>query len=201
MELTELQNIWQQYDKKISENTRLNKEILRLMLLSKPKRQLNWIKIKAGFFVLSPILLVLFLLVLNVQFSITTNFYIGLSLFLPIYTITYIWDIRYFKLIRTIDFSKPVLSIKKQIAELEKYKIKKTRLRYLLMPLAMIGFILMIIHKINFNFNFNLVSLVPLLLIILVFISSLYFTFKYSIYEQFNKLNKDIDEIEQLEKD
>ena len=199
MELTELQNIWQQYDKKISENTRLNKEILRLMLLSKPKRQLSWIKIKAGFFVLSPILLVLFILVLNVQFSITTNFYIGLSLFLPIYTITYIWDIRYFKLIRIIDFSKPVLSIKKQIAELEKYKIKKTRIRYILMPFAMIGFLLMIIHKITISYN--LVSILPLLLIILVYISSLFFTFKYSIYEQFNKLNKDIDEIEQLGKE
>jgi hypothetical protein len=199
MELTELQNIWQQYDKKISENTRLNKEILRLMLLSKPQRQLNWIKIKAGFFVLSPILFVMFLLVLNVQFQLSTNFYIGLGLFLPIYAITYIWDIRYFKLIRTIDFSKPVLSIKKQIAELEKYKIKKTRIRYLLMPFAMIGFLLMIIHKITFSFN--LVSFLPILLIILVFISSLYLTFKYSIYERFNKLNKDIDEIEQLEKE
>lgn len=199
MELTELQNIWQQYDKKISENTRLNKEILRLMLLSKPQRQLNWIKIKAGFFILSPILLVLLLLILNVRFRLTANFYIGLSLFLPIYLITYIWDIGYFKLIRTIDFSKTVLSIKKQIAELEKYKIKKTRIRYLLMPFAMIGFLLMIIHKITFNFN--LVSLLPILLIILVFISSLYLTFKYSIYEQFNKLNKDIDEIEQLEKE
>ena len=199
MELTELQNIWQQYDKKLSENTRLNKEILRLMLLSKPRRQLNWIKIKAGFFILSPILFVMFLLVLNVQFYLSTNFYIGLSLFLPIYSITYIWDISYFKLIRTIDFSKPVLSIKKQIAELEKYKIKKTRIRYLLMPFAMIGFILMIIHKITFSFN--LVSLLPIVLIILVFISSLYLTFKYSIYERFNNLNKDIDEIEQLEKD
>jgi hypothetical protein len=199
MELTELQNIWQQYDKKLSKNTRLNKEILRLMLLSKPRRQLNWIKIKAGFFILSPILFVMFLLVLNVQFYLSTNFYIGLSLFLPIYSITYIWDIRYFKLIRTIDFSKPVLSIKKQIAELEKYKIKKTRIRYLLMPFAMIGFILMIIHKITFSFN--LLSLLPIILIILVFISSLYLTFKYSIYERFNKLNKDIDEIVELEKD
>ena len=32
MELIELQNIWQQYDKKLSENTRLNKEILKMML-------------------------------------------------------------------------------------------------------------------------------------------------------------------------
>ncbi len=49
MELTELQNIWQEYDKKISENTRINKEILRLILLEKPRKRLNWIKIKAGY--------------------------------------------------------------------------------------------------------------------------------------------------------
>jgi hypothetical protein len=199
MELAELQNIWQEYDKKISENTRLNKEILRLMLLSKPQKRLSWIKIKAGLNIFSPILFVMILLVLDVQFSLTINFYIGLGIFLPVYAITYIWDIRYFKLIRAIDFSMPVLSIKKVIAELEKYKIKTTRLRYLLMPFAMVGFLLMIIHKITFSFN--LVSIMPLLLIILVFILSMYFTFKYSIYERFRKLNKEIDDIEQLEKE
>ena len=199
MELVELQNIWQEYDKKISENTRLNKEILRLMLLSKPQKRLNWIKIKAGLNIFSPILFVMILLVLDVQFSLTINFYIGLGLFLPVYAITCIWDFRYFKLIRAIDFSMSVLSIKKVIAELEKYKIKTTRLRYLLMPLAMIGFLLMIVHKITFRFN--LVSIIPLLLIILVFISSMYFTFKYSIYERFRKLNKEIDDLEQLEKE
>jgi hypothetical protein len=199
MELAELQNIWHEYDKKISENTRLNKEILRLMLLSKPQKRLSWIKIKAGLNIFSPILFVMLLLVLDVQFSLTINFYIGLGLFLPVYAITYIWDIRYFKLIRAVDFSMPVLSIKRVIAELEKYKIKTTRLRYLLMPIAMIGFLLMIIHKITFSFN--LVSIIPVLLIILVFISSMYFTFKYSIYERFSKLNKEIDDIEQLEKD
>jgi hypothetical protein len=102
-------------------------------------------------------------------------------------------------LLRAIDFSKPVLSIKKVIAELEKYKIKTTRLRYLLMPFGIIGFLLMIIPKITFSFN--LVSLMPLLLLIIVFILSMYFTFKYSIYEQFSKLNKEIDDIEQLEKE
>jgi hypothetical protein len=199
MELFELQNIWKEYDKKLSENTRLNKEILRLMLLSKPKRRLNWIKINAGLSIFSPILFVTLLLILDVQFRINTSFYIGLCLFLPIYLITYIWDIRYFKLIRNVDFSLPVLSIKKVIAELEKYKIKTTRIRYLLMPLSITGFLLMIIQKITFNFN--LVSILPLLLIILVFISSMYITFKYSIYERFNKLNKEIGEIEQLEKE
>ena len=90
MELVELQNIWQEYDKKLSENTHLNKEILRLLLLSKPQKRLNWIKIKAGLSIFSPILFVTLLLVLDVQFSLTINFYIGLGLFLPIYAITYI---------------------------------------------------------------------------------------------------------------
>jgi hypothetical protein len=199
MELSELQNIWQDYDKKIAQNTRLNKEILRLMLISKPRRRLNWIKIRAGYNVFSPLIFVTALLVLNVQFDFSISFYIGLALFLPVYTITYIWDIKYFILIRKIDFSMPVLTLKKEIAQLEKYKIKKTRIRYMLMPFAIAGFLMMIIHNINFSLNF--ISLLPLLLMILVFLLSMYITFKYSIYERFKRLNKDIDEIERLEKE
>jgi hypothetical protein len=199
MELTELQNIWQQYDKKISENTRLNKEILKLMLLSKPRRRLNLIKIRAGLSIFSPIVFVTVLLVLKVPFDIGPSFYIGLAMFLPVYVITYIWDIEYFKSILKIDFSMPVLTLKKEIAQLEKYKIKKTRIRYMLMPLAMAGFLLMIIH--SFNFSLDFVSIIPLLLMVLVFLSSMYITFKYSIYERFRKLNMEIEEIERLEKE
>jgi hypothetical protein len=199
MELLELQNIWQEYDKKLSENTRLNKEILRLMLLSKPKRRLNWIKIKAGLTIISPVFFVPLFFIQNIQFHITTRFYVGLGLLLPVVIISYIWDIRYFILIGNVDFSRPVLSLKKIIAELQKYKIKKTRFRYLLMPFAMGGILLMIIQKVTISFDF--LSLLPLLLIILVFFSSMYITFRYSIYEQFKKLNKEIEEIEQLEKD
>jgi hypothetical protein len=199
MELTELQNIWQEFDKKISENTRLNKEILRIILLEKPKRRLNWIRIKAGIWLFSPALFVFLILILNVQFNISTRFFIGLGLFLPVFIITYIWDIKYFTLIRGIDFTMPVLSIKKVIAELEMYKIKTTKIRYLLMPFAITGFLLMIIQKITFSFSFF--SILPLLLVVLVFFLSMYFTFKYSIYERFIKLNKDIDEIEHLEQE
>jgi hypothetical protein len=199
MELTELQNIWQDYDKKILENTRLNKEILRHIFLEKPQRRLNWIKIKAGLWIFSPVLFVFLTLILNVQFTISTRFFIGLSLFLPAFAITYFWDIQYFKLIRRIDFTRPILSIKKTIVELEKYKIKKTKIRYLLGPFAMTGFMLMIIQK--FTFHFDFISILPLLLIVLVFFSSMYFTFKYSINEQFKKLNKEISEIEQLQQE
>jgi hypothetical protein len=198
MELSELQNIWQEYDKKISQNTRLNKEILRLMLISKPQKRLNWIKIRAGLNLFSPLLFVILVFVLDVQFVISLRFYLGLALYGTVCTIAYIWDIEYFKLIRKINFSMPVLTLRKEIVQLEKYKIKKTRIKYILGPFAMAGFLMMIIHKLTFSLNF--MSLLPLILIILVFLSSIYITFKFSIYERFKKLNKEIDEIEQLEK-
>ncbi|ADQ78186.1 hypothetical protein Palpr_0024 [Paludibacter propionicigenes WB4] len=196
MELDELQNIWLQYDRKITDNTQLNKEILKRMLLSKPEKRLNWIKIKAGFNVLSPIILILLIKVMDMKFSLTSGFYIGLSLFLTLFIINYIWNIRYFLLVRKIDFSGAILSIKKQIAELEKYKIKTTKIRYLIMPFAIIGIFFMLIQKPIFNTE----SIVMFVLIILVYITSIYYTFKYSIAEQFRKLNKEIFEIEELEK-
>jgi hypothetical protein len=199
MELSELQNLWQEYDKNRSENTRINKKILRLILLEKPRKRLNWIKLKAGTWLFSPVLFVFLILILDVQFNLSTRFFIGLGLFLPVIVITYFWDIKYFTLIRGIDFTMPVLSIKKVITEIQKYKLKTTKIRYLLMPLAMTGFLLMIIHKITIKLDFF--SILPLLLIVLVFFSSMYFTFKYSIYERYKKLNKDIDEIVQLEKE
>jgi cation transport ATPase len=199
MELLQLENIWKEYNKKLAQNTSINKEILKRMLISKPEKRLSWIKIKAGFNTLSPVIFFTLILILDVQFHFQTNFYIGLALFLPVYLITYLWDIKYFKLVRKINFTMPVLSIKKTIAELEKYKIKTTRIKYLLMPVAMIGFFLMIIQKITFRFD--VFSILPLLLIIIVFLLSLYFTFKYSIYDLFKKLNSEIDEILMLEKE
>ena len=196
MELEELQNIWLQYDRKIIDNTHLNKEILKRMLMSKPEKRLNWIKIKAGFNVLSPVILILLIKVMDMKFSFTSGFYIGLSMFLTLFIINYIWNIRYFLLIRKIDFSGAILSIKKQIAELEKYKIKTTKIRYLIMPFAIIGIFFMLIQKPIFNTE----SIIMFALIILVYITSIYYTFKYSISEQFRKLNKEIFEIEELEK-
>jgi len=197
MELEDLQNIWVQYDKRIADNTRLNKEILKRMLISKPEKRLNWIKIKAGFNVFSPVILILMIMIMDVKFSLTINFYIGLSLFTALFVITYIWNFRYFLLIRKIDFSGAILSIKKGIAELEKYKIKTTRIKYMIMPFAILSIFFMFIQKPIFNTE----SIVLFGLIVIVFISSIYYTFKYSINEQFRKLDKEIAEIVELEKE
>lgn len=197
MELNELQKMWIQYDKKVSDNTRLNKEILKRMLILKPEKRFNWMKVKAIFNLFSPIILLLLILIMDIQIRLTLNSYIGLALFLAVYVPAYVWDVRSFLLIRKIDFSGTVLSIRKGVFELEKYKIKTTRIRYIIMPFAILGALLIFIQKPIFN----VALIVMLVLVVLVYISSIYYTFKYSIYELFRKLNKEIAEIEELEKE
>jgi hypothetical protein len=196
MELIELQNIWQQYDKKLSENTRLNKEILKMMLKSKPEKRVTWIKLKAAFNLILPIVLILGILVPRVEFRNETSFYIGFLLFGPFALLTYYWAIRYYLLITKIDFNQSITTIKKNIKEVEKYKIKITKFGYNFVPFAMTGVFLIANIPILSKH-----SILPISLIISVFIISAYITIKYSFFERFKTINREIEEIEQLEKE
>ncbi len=196
MELMELQAIWQQYDKNLTENTKINKEVLKQILISKPKKRLNWEKITAGFNLILPIALILLILVPNIQYHSSIEFYIGIFLFGAVFSALYYWSVRYYILIGRIDFSSSITLIKKNIKQLEKYKIKLKRLGYILMPLGIVGIFLM--SKFPF---FSKNSIIPFSLIIAVMIVSIYYTFKYSIFKQFRLLNKEIEEVEMLEKE
>jgi hypothetical protein len=196
MELVELQNIWQEYDKKLSDNIHFNKEILRRMLISNPEKKLNWLKIKAGFSLVLPIVGILFILVPNIKYRDALDFYVGFFFFGFVTILTYYWSIRYYMLIGKIDFANPITLIKMNIKKLEKCKLSLTRLSYILMPFGIIGIFLMAKFPI-----LSKNSLLPISLIIMVMGISIYYTFKYSIFERFRKLNMEIDEIEKLEKE
>lgn len=196
MELIELQNIWQQYDKKISENITLNKEILRRMLQSKPEKTITWIKLKAGFNLILPIVIISVMMIPNVVFRNEISFYIGFLLFTSFALITYYWAIRYYLLLNKIDFNSPITLIKKDIKQVEKYKIKVNKFSYIFAPFGITGVFLIANIPILSKH-----SILPFSLILLVFVSSIYITFKYSIIERFAKINKEIEEIEKLEKE
>lgn len=195
MELIELQNMWKQYDDKLSETTRLNKEILKRLLQSKPEKRLNWIKLKAGFNLVLPIVAIGFVLLPNIKFRTEIDFYAGISLFGIVYILLYYWAIRYYMLINKIDYTNSITLIRKKVKQLEKYKIKISRLGFILTPFGILGIFLMA----NFPI-FSKHSILPLSLIILVFFYSVYYTFKYDVFEQFRKIDMELDEIEQLEK-
>ena len=149
------------------------------------------------FKLISPFVILIPFVIFDFEFRNTINFYIGLCLFIAMIGISYTWELKYYLLISKIDFSSPILSIKKEIAVIEKYKIKTTRTKYIFTPFTILSIFLMFMQKPVFNNE----SVVLIALILVVFIFSMYFTFKYGIYGQFSKLNKDIREIEELEKD
>jgi hypothetical protein len=130
----------------------------------------------------------------NVVFRNETNFYAGILLFGSFALITYYWAIRYYLLLNRIDFKNPVILIKKDVKQAEKYKIKVTKLSYLFAPFGMTGvFLIADIPILSKD------SLWPISLILFVFLCSIYITFKFSIFERFSKINKEIEEIEKLE--
>lgn len=194
MELTELQNIWSQYDNKINENTRLNKELLKNFIITNTEKKIDWIKIKAIFNLILPIPIIIFIALPRIKFSIEIDFLIGLTMFLSVFVLTYYWAIKYYLILSKIDFSLPITSIKKGLMRLEKFKLKITKIGFLLMPVALIGVFLS--ADISF-FDKNMI--VVYILIISVMISSIYITFKHGVFNRFRKINHEIDKIMELE--
>ncbi|WP_016778309.1 hypothetical protein [Anaerophaga thermohalophila] len=195
MDLNELQTIWQQYDTDLKENTRINKEILKQVLLAKPEKRMSREKIKAGINLLLPIILVLLVLIPNVQVRATIEFYSGALLFGIVSSTIYYWSVKYYLLIGKMDFSESLTSIKKKVKQIKKYKIKLKKVSYILMIPGIVGIFLMGGFPL-----FSTSSVFPVTLIVLVMLFSVYLTFRYSVGEHFRKLNQEIEALEKLEK-
>jgi hypothetical protein len=197
MELAELQSLWTKQDETMRENVRLNREILRQLLLRKPEYRIKWIKFHSIYELILPLVL-LPIFIPQMEFRNEITFYIGATLFVLFCLITYAWALKYFFQVMKINFSSPIIILKKQIAELEKNKLKTKKIGFLLSPFMLIGTFMLIGIKIN---PITFYSMLPLLLILIVFVASVYITFKFSIFERFRKLNREISELEKLMKD
>ena len=196
MEWTELQALWQQYDARIAENTRINKEVLKRMLRTKPERRINWVTIQTGanIFLMPVVLLLIFTLVpLNIKFNHGLVPYLGLFLYGGIMLFAYCWSIKYFMLLRKVDFTHSVSATRKNLKQLEKFYTKILKLGYLLVPVAFIGVFMMSNMPI-----FTKSTIAPLSLVIVVMVVSMYYKFRWKNW-WFGKLNTELDEIEQLE--
>ncbi len=196
MELADFQNIWREHDKKIMENISINKTIFKNILTERAERKINWMRTKAIFNLLLPIVLLATILIPNIVYRNDINFIIGVVLFGSVFIVSYIWAIQYFIKVSRIDFNDTITSAKKDLIELEKYKFKITKLGYFLIPFAIIG-IFMMIEIPLFSKN----TLLPIVLIIITMLVSIYITFKFSIIESFKKINHEISDIEKLEKE
>ena len=196
MELIELQALWQQYDARLAENTRINKEILKRMLRTKPERRVNWVTLQTEVSLfLFPIVLFLLFTLCPFKYNHGLALYLGIFLYGTGVLFAFSWSIKYFMLLRNINFTHSVITTRKNLKQLEEFHIKILKLSSLLMPIVVIGVFMMF----NMPF-FSKTSVLPLSLIFVVMVVSMYYKFRWKNW-WFGKLNTELDEIEQLEKE
>ena len=196
MELADIQNTWKEHDKMLMENIRINKEIFKNILIGRAENKIRWMKVKSIFSLIVPPIFLLIFFISNLSYRPDTNFIIGGILFGTVFITSYIWTVQYFIRLSQIDFKNTITTTTKNLTELRKYKFRNTKRGYMFIPFAMIG-IFMVFEIPIFSKN----SLLPISLIIVTMIVSIYINFKFSINETFKKINQEIIEIEKLEKE
>lgn len=199
MELAELESIIKRYDKKMEENITLNREVLKRLLINKPHKRLQIERLKIIYQLCSPLLLpcliVVIIEVMNIKLDFTLKFYVGLGLFVPVFLFVWSLNIKHYLLLCKMNLSNPVILIKKQVAELERYSIWMTKMRNICMPVAIAGMLLIFIpHGANV-----LESVLMIGLVVSIFIVSTFYR-NYSVRERYRVLKSEIEELEALEK-
>lgn len=194
MELTELQNIWKKQDEKISESIRLNREILKRIIITKPEKRLRRIKIDAGIRLILPIILIP-ICINYLSFRNTIDFYLGISLFAGLFIWANIIRLKLFMFANKINLFNSIISTKKEINNFEKYQIKVLRKGIFSLPLAAVGIFLIEMPIMTKDF------IMQLLLMVVILVGLYFYKTKHSYSERFRKLDQEIEEIEELEKE
>jgi hypothetical protein len=194
MELSELQKLWLENNAKMDENIRINREILRQLLQRKPEKRMLFIKYHAIWELVLPIIL-LPIIIPHIKFRDEMVFYIGCFFFGAFCTLAYYWAFRYFLKVMNVDFSNPVILLKRQVAELERYKMRTKQLGYLFAPFVLAGVFMMTGTHIQ---KITPYTMLPLFLIVIVFAVTFFISTRYTISGRFRKLNEEISELEKL---
>jgi len=196
MELEEFKTIWAQHEKMLVENTVLNKQVLRKLLTVNTGRRIDWLKFRSLVAVILPLPLYAIIVIPRIQFTFDLDVVIGFILFASISVITYIWAIKLYLQIERLNLNGPITTVSKQLKLVEKYKLKMTRNGYILAPLMIVGIFL------SAGMPFLSAKMIPFYaLMIVVFFISLYVRSKHGLMAQIRKIDKEVEEISELELD
>ena len=195
MEWTELQAMWQQYDARLAESTRINKEILKRMLRSKPENRLKRMKGWAMYGIIAPVPIMCIAMIPNTRFRNEWDFYLGLFILLVMLASVLFQTTQYFLLIRNIDFTNQIAKTKKQLLKLEESKMKSTKWGYLLLFAGMVGVCLMAQLPVMTK------EFIMLTIFIILFATISSYIHLKKFKSQLNNFNAELNEIEQLEKE
>jgi len=201
METKKLQEMWTDFDRKISENTRLNKEILKQILVSKSERRFSKVILKVVIEIIVVIIMLVYFYVKHVSFQPTIVFSIGLIIFIAAIGIPVTGHIRYLLMLYRINFSESVLSLKKKINESERIKEKNSRHDRFMVLLILISAWLISQDFKDMILHYSKILGEPLFIVSIIVSAIVVLTIKHYRDKTLDRLNNEISEIEELERD
>lgn len=196
MELEELKTIWSQHEKTLVENTVLNRTLLKKLLIKNTEKRIDWLKIRSLVGLILPFILIIFIVIPRIQFTLEFDFLIGLILFIPLYVLSYTWAIKLYIHIERVNPNSPLTTARKQLKLVEKYKLKITKDNYILAPFMVIGIFL------SAGIPFFSAKMIPFyVLMVISLLIGMYVRSKYGLVAQVRSIEKEIEEISRLELD
>lgn len=196
MEYNEIKNIWIQHESMLMENTRVNRELLRKLLVTNAGKHIDWLKIRNLAGLILPFIILILIVIPRLEFTFEIDRVIGYVLFVPTYIVSYVWAIRLYLLIEKLNFKDPILAVSRQLRLVERYKLKIKRYNLMLAPLMIIGIFL------SAGIPFLSVKMIPFyILMVISFLIGEYIRSKYGLVAQITRIDKEIEEITELELD
>ena len=117
-------------------------------------------------------------------------------LFGSITVITYVWSVQAYLKIEKLNINESILSFRKQLKLVEKYKLRITRYGFILAPFMIVGIFLSV------GITFLSAKMIPFyVLMVISFLIGSYVRSKHGLIAQIRKINNDIEEISNLETD
>ena len=138
MELDELRKAWIQHEEMLVKHTVLNKELLMKVLIKNTEKRIDWLKIRSLAGLILPFILIIFIVIPRIQFSLELDVVIGIILFVPLYIISYTWAIKLYLYIERLNPNGPITTVSKQLKLVEKYKLRITRNGYIIAPFMIV---------------------------------------------------------------
>lgn len=184
------------HEKLLVESTRINRELFKKLLVTNSAKRIDWLRVRMLISLILPLPLIVLIVIPNIEFTLTIDLIVGLALFVPLYVISYIWAIRLYLLVEKINFNEPVLNVSRQLRLVEKYKLRIKKYGLILAPFMVIGIFL------SAGISILSVKMIPFYaLMVIVFLISSYVRSKHGLVAQIRKIDRDLDEILQLEQD
>ena len=196
MDFNEIKSAWVQHEHMLLENTRVNRELLRKLLVTRAAKRIDWLKIKTFAGLIVPFVILVLIVIPRLEFTLEIERVIGYVLFVPLYILSYVWAIRLYLLIERLNFKEPVLSVRKQLRLVERFKLKIKRYNLMLAPLLIIGIFLSAGIPV-----FSAMMIPFYILMVIAFLIGQHIRSRYGLVAQINRIDDEMKEIAVLEKD